>query len=48
VEEFEMLSNPRNCEIIVLEKTSEGKFKLKVELAIHDTTFHSFQRPIKI
>jgi len=48
VEEFEMIANPRNCEIIVLEKTSEGKFKLKVELAKHDTAFYSFQRPIQI
>ena len=47
VEEFEYLSNPNNCAIIILEKQLDGKYLLTTELKKH-TVFHSFQRPIKL
>ena len=48
VEEFELLANPSNCQILVLEKNDSGKFILKTDLSKHDSTYHTFQRPIQI
>ncbi len=48
VEEFEALANPENCEIIVLEKTEEGKYKLASNITRYDTPWHEYQRPIQL
>jgi broad specificity phosphatase PhoE len=32
VEEFEELSNPRNCQIVVMQKRPDGKYELTTEL----------------
>jgi len=48
VEEFELLANPGNCEIILMEKNGDGKYELKTKVKKWDSTFHTFQRPIKI
>lgn len=46
VEEFEVLKNPYNCEIIVLEKNERDKYMLKSEIRKYDKPDHSYQRPI--
>ncbi|MCC7233441.1 MAG: histidine phosphatase family protein [Bacteroidia bacterium] len=48
VEQFELLANPGNCEIIVLEKDSDNKYKLKSDLRKYERPDHFFQRPIKL
>ncbi|MBK9191395.1 MAG: phosphoglycerate mutase family protein [Crocinitomicaceae bacterium] len=48
VEEFELLANPGNCEIILMEKNKDGKYELKTEVKKWDSTYHTFQRPIKL
>lgn len=48
VEEFELLANPGNCEIILMEKNGDGKYELKTKVKKWDSTYHTFQRPIKI
>ncbi|MGE0568658.1 MAG: histidine phosphatase family protein [Bacteroidia bacterium] len=48
VEEFELLANPRNCEIIVLERGKDDKYILKNELKKYDKPDHNFQNPIKL
>ena len=48
VEEFELLANPHNCEMIILEKTDTNKYILKSELSKYDSAYHSFSRPIKL
>jgi len=47
VEEFEILANPNNCEMTILEKLENGKYKLQVEPRKLDKK-HKFQRPISI
>lgn len=48
VEEFELLANPENCEIITLEKQVNGKYLVKNELKKYENTYHRFQRPINL
>lgn len=47
VEEFEAVGNPKNCEIIVLEKNDADKYTLNSHLKKHEV-LHSFQRPLEI
>jgi len=48
VEEFEVLKNPANCEIVVLEKDSNNKYTLKTPFRKHDKPDHNYQRPINL
>ncbi|MBK6526300.1 MAG: histidine phosphatase family protein [Crocinitomicaceae bacterium] len=48
VEEFELLANPKNCEIVILEQDLNGKFRLKSDVKKWDDTFHNFKRPIQL
>jgi broad specificity phosphatase PhoE len=49
VEEFELLANPKNCEIIVLELDSfDGKYYLEKPLRKYSTPTHPHQFPIKL
>lgn len=48
VEEFELLANPGNCEIILMEKNMDGKYELKTAIKKWPSTYHTFQRPIKL
>lgn len=45
VEEFEILSNPRNCEMMVLERNNDNKYTLKTEPRKRAKPQHSYQRP---
>lgn len=47
VEDYEKLANPENCQLIVLERESNGKYFLKNELKTHEVK-HKYQRPLKI
>lgn len=47
VEEFERLSNPANCSIVILSLQKNGKYLLKTEMKKH-TVSHKYQREIKI
>ncbi len=46
VDEFECLSNPKNCQIVILEKNSIGKYQLITELG--KKVPKNTQRPIKL
>jgi broad specificity phosphatase PhoE len=48
VEEFEMLANPKNCEMFVLKKNGSEKYELEQEMRKHDKIDHTFQRPIRL
>lgn len=48
VEEFESIRNPKNCDIIVLEREDGGKYRLATELRKHPNYTHSFQAPINL
>jgi len=48
VEQFELLANPHNCEIFILEKGEISKYKLKVPPRKYDSTEHNFQRPVTL
>ena len=48
VEQFELLANPRNCEIFVLEKVENSKYKLTTPPRHYDSTEHNFQRPVAV
>lgn len=47
VEEFEQLANPGNCQLVVLERQDDGKYRLVSELRRH-TVAHSYQRPLHL
>ena len=47
VEEFELLANPRNCQMVVLELDQNGKYHLKSEL-LRRPAKHQYQRPITL
>ena len=47
VEAFEKLRNPKNAQIVLLEKTPDEKYELKTPLDEHEV-FHHYQRPIVI
>jgi broad specificity phosphatase PhoE len=47
VEEFEVIANPKNCEIIVMEKHENNKYGLAHRLSTH-TVKSKWQRPLKI
>lgn len=47
VEEFEVLANPKNCEIVILERKEDGKYSLKMEPRKHIVK-STFQRPLKL
>lgn len=44
VEQFEQFANPKNCQVVILEKREDGKYKLVSELKKH-TVRHKYQRP---
>lgn len=46
VEEFEQVKNPKNCEIIVMEKNRNDKYQITKPIEKHKV-FHGFQRPVK-
>jgi len=48
VEEFELLANPKNCEMVILERTEKGRYVLKTEIKKYDKSYHEFQRPIQV
>lgn len=45
VEQFEEIANPKNCQIVILEKNEDGKYRLTSELQKHIIK-HKYQRPI--
>lgn len=45
VEQFEELANPKNCQIIILEKNAINKYDLKTILPKHKVK-HTYQRPL--
>lgn len=45
VEQFEELANPKNCQIVLLEKNEDNKYDLKTVLDKHKVK-HNFQRPL--
>ena len=47
VEEFEEYGNPRNCQIVVLERNEKMKYKLMSEMRKRKAA-HNYQRPIKL
>lgn len=47
VEEFELLANPRNCEVFIMEKAENDRYRLRVEPKKWVKTEHGYQRPIK-
>lgn len=46
VEEFEVLRNPRNCQIIQMYKQESGKYELTKELAKHKAPTHNYHFPL--
>ena len=42
VDEFELLKNPKNCEMIMLELQNDGKYKLKTDLKKHQKKVRLF------
>ncbi len=47
VEEFETYSNPQNCQMVTLEKQSDGRYRLTTELK-RKAPPHPHQRPIRL
>ena len=47
VEEFEQLANPGNCQLVVLERQENGKYRLDTKLRRHSVA-HSCQRPLRL
>ena len=47
VEEFEQLANPGNCQLVVLERQEDGKYRLVSELRRHPVA-HTYQRPLRL
>lgn len=47
VEEFETYSNPKNCEMVILEKQLDGRYQLLTELKRKAPT-HPYQRPLRL
>lgn len=48
VEEFELLANPKNCEMVILEKNEKGRYELRSEIKRYDKSYHEFQRPLNL
>lgn len=48
VEEFELLANPANCEIIVLEKNDTDKYTLNKDMRKYSHVYHPYQRPLNL
>ena len=48
VEEFEMLANPKNCEMFVLKRNGTNKYELEKEPRKYDSPDHPYQRPIRL
>ena len=46
VEEFEILANPVNCAIVIMELKPNGKYELKTPLGQRPDLTHSYQRPL--
>jgi broad specificity phosphatase PhoE len=46
VEEFEELANPKNCQVIVMERNENNKYTLLTEMKKHKVK-HEYQRPLK-
>ncbi|MDX2191501.1 MAG: histidine phosphatase family protein [Bacteroidota bacterium] len=46
VEEFEELNNPKNCQIIIMEKQENNKYKL-IEGLSKSEAKHKYQRPVQ-
>ena len=47
VEEFEQLANPGNCQLVVLERQPDGKYRLVSELQRHAVA-HAYQCPLRV
>ncbi|MBK8586382.1 MAG: histidine phosphatase family protein [Bacteroidetes bacterium] len=47
VEEFEKIENPDNCQVIIMEKTSNNKYELITKLKSHNVV-HGYQQPIQL
>jgi broad specificity phosphatase PhoE len=47
VEEFELLANPSNCELFVMEKQIDGKYSINHPIKRYDSVSHPFQRPVR-
>ncbi|HEX8515155.1 MAG TPA: histidine phosphatase family protein [Bacteroidia bacterium] len=47
IEEFEVIANPYNCEIVIMEKNENGKYGLHHRLRTH-TVKSKWQRPLRI
>ncbi|MEY3342350.1 MAG: hypothetical protein RL090_34 [Bacteroidota bacterium] len=47
VEEFELLANPSNCELFVMEKQHNGKYAINHPIRRHDMVYHPYQRPVR-
>jgi broad specificity phosphatase PhoE len=48
VEEFELLANPVNCELFVLEKENNGKYAIQHPIRRYDSVDHPYQRPVRL
>jgi broad specificity phosphatase PhoE len=48
VEEFELLSNPANCQLVVLERNERDKYTLVSELRRRERASHGYSRPIVV
>jgi broad specificity phosphatase PhoE len=48
VEEFELLSNPHNCQVVVLQRSERDKYTLVSELQRRERLHHGFSRPITL
>ncbi len=47
VEHFEALANPRNCDIVILQRNEKGTYDLITEMKMHNV-FHAYQRPLQL
>ncbi|MDF2438410.1 MAG: histidine phosphatase family protein [Bacteroidota bacterium] len=47
VEDFEVIANPKNCQIVVMEKHENGHYELKTALATHNVK-SKWQRPLRL
>lgn len=47
VEDFEQVANPGNCQLVILERQPDGKYRLATELRRH-TVAHAYQRPLAL
>jgi broad specificity phosphatase PhoE len=48
VEEFELMANPRNCQMTILCLNEKGKYELQTPMRKHERVYHTYQRPVKL